>query len=237
MRTPGARVRHRIRDRRVSAVARRVRRDNLTYLTAAKLRRLERCLAVVERQGIAGDVLEAGVALGGSSIVLAATMGPGRRFFGYDVFGMIPAPSERDDEKSHARYRQIARGLSPGLGGGTYYGYQDDLYGQVVRTFERYGIKVDGRRVSLVPGLFEDSLHPPGPVALAHVDCDWYDAVGCCLARISAVLSPGGFIVLDDYFDYGGCKEATHEFLAAEPSFSFDVYGENAVLRRANTEG
>jgi O-methyltransferase len=43
--------------------------------------------------------------------------------------------------------------------------------------------------------------------------------------------------VLDDYFDYGGCKEATHEFLAAEPSFSFDVYGENAVLRRANTEG
>jgi O-methyltransferase len=96
---------------------------------------------------------------------------------------------------------------------------------------------VDGKRVSLVRGLFRTPLHPPGPIALAHFDCDWYDAVRCCLVRISSGLSPGGFIVLDDYFDYGGCTEATHELLAAEPSFSLDASGENAVLRRTSRRG
>src|SRR4051794_31256561 len=74
--------------RGLSPVARAVRERRLTYLRPERLRALERCAARVNRERVAGDFLEAGLALGGSAIVLAAHMGAGRRFHGYDVFGM-----------------------------------------------------------------------------------------------------------------------------------------------------
>jgi len=58
-------------------------------------------------------------------------------------------------------------------------------------------------------------LQLDSPVALAHIDCDWYEPVACCLKRIGAQLSRGGVIVVDDYNDYGGCRTACHEYLAA----------------------
>jgi O-methyltransferase len=77
---------------------------------------------------VSGDVLEFGVALGGSAIVLAGIAGLAhRRFYGFDVFEMIPAPtSEKDDEKSKQRYNLIASGKSEGIGGDLYYGYRNN---------------------------------------------------------------------------------------------------------------
>lgn len=43
--------------------------------------------------------------------------------------------------------------------------------------------------------------------------------------------APGGDIVLDEYHDYGGCKQATEEFLTGRPDFD-RVEGENLILRR-----
>src|SRR5262245_22344343 len=86
-----------LRGDRISAVARRVKEQKLTYLSSQKIRHLERCLRDVEARKVPGLILEAGVALGGSSILLAAQMGRDRSFRGYDVFGQIPPPSERDD--------------------------------------------------------------------------------------------------------------------------------------------
>ena len=109
---------------------------------------------------VPGDVAEFGMALGGSAIVLArhATR-RGRGFHGFDVFGMIPPPtSEKDDDKSRDRYRKIATGESRGLGGDLYYGYRDDLYADVCRSFTRFGLEIDNSTVSLHKGLFEETL-------------------------------------------------------------------------------
>jgi hypothetical protein len=86
-------------------------------LSVDKLENLTWALGAIAADGVLGDVIEAGVALGGSGIVLASGMGPRRRFAGYDVFGMLPARGEADDAKSHARYEVIASGASKGLGG------------------------------------------------------------------------------------------------------------------------
>src|SRR6266852_1157120 len=117
------------RKRQLSDLARAVSRARLTYLSAVKLRNLERCLRQIEDGDIPGDCLEFGVALGGSAILIAAQMGPHRQFTGYDLFGVIPPPSERDDERAHERYRVIASGNSPGIGRDRYYGYEPDLLG------------------------------------------------------------------------------------------------------------
>lgn len=219
----------------LSPDARQVREERLTYLTPEKLKRLEGGLREVLKRGVPGDVLEFGVALGGSAVLLAKrARGSGRRFAGFDVFAMIPPPtSEKDDAKSKERYEVIAAGRSKGIGGDDYYGYREDLYGDVVATFGRHGLAVDGREVALVKGLFEETwpVHGSQAVAFAHIDCDWYDPVKYCLASVAAQLSPGGVMILDDYNDYGGCKTAADEFIANHPGFRFEP-GVNPIIRR-----
>lgn len=217
----------------LSDVARSVRRDRLTYLSPGKLLRIERTLDVALRPDVPGDIVEFGVALGGSAILLARRAAPPRRFFGLDVFAMIPPPaSEKDDARAKQRYQEILEGSSAGIGGDLYYGYRGDLYEHVSRQLSRYGIPVDGERVNLVRGLFEESWPTLGIASLAfvHIDCDWYDPVKYCLEESARRLSRGGAIVIDDYHDYAGCKTAVDEFLAANAAFEM-VDGVNPVLR------
>jgi asparagine synthase (glutamine-hydrolysing) len=56
------------------------------------------------------------------------------------------------------------------------------------------------------------------PVALAHIDVDWYDPVKTCLTRIFPFLAVGGSMIVDDYYSWGGAKKATDEFLATIPN-------------------
>ena len=51
-------------------------------------------------------------------------------------------------------------------------------------------------RLTLIQGLFQDTLQLDEPVALAHLDGDWYESTMTCLTRIAPLLVPGGRIVL-----------------------------------------
>lgn len=213
-------------------LALRVRQERLTYLSRRKLLSLQRCRERVLGR-VPGGYLEAGVALGGSSILLATwAQQEGRWFAGHDVFGMIPPPGERDGEDSHTRYEVIASGESRGIDGrGEYYGYMEDLREVVQGHFEAFGLEVDGDRIALHEGLFEDTLHPTRPIALAHIDCDWHDPVALCIERILPRLSPRGYIVFDDYNDYEGCELAVDEALACHPELELEQRAPNAVVR------
>ena len=214
--TSPRRLRPRLERRLVSPTSREVRERHLTYLPLSSLRAIEWCLRQIRQAGTQGDCIEAGVALGGSGIVIAHLMPPRAEFHGYDVFGLIPPPGVNDGAKPHERYQIIARGESRGLGGATYYGYEENLFDKVVAAFAKFGVPADDDRVSLHRGLFEDTLDLTGrTVAFAHLDCDWYDPVKLCLERIYPVLSPGGFVISDDYYTYDGATRAVDEFLAA----------------------
>ncbi len=218
----------------LSADAKAVRADKLTYLHPPKIRRLER-LALRAMKTTDGCLMEFGVALGGSAILLAKQARlEQRQFHGFDVFDMIPAPtSDKDGEGAKARYEVIASKQSVGIGGQEYYGYRSDLYGDVCRAFDKHGIPVDGAGVQLHRGLFENTLasFPQTTIAFAHVDCDWYDPVKLCLSEIDARSSVGTIILLDDYHHYDGCKTATTEFLQNHPNYRLED-GPNVALVR-----
>jgi O-methyltransferase len=218
-----------------SLLAQKMRRRGLTYLTGAKFVRIEGELDRIAAGGVAGDVVEFGVAAGGSAVVLARfARGDGRAFAGYDVFGTIPPPtSDKDDDKSRSRWATIAGGKARGLRGTTYYGYVENLFDRVSRTMADAGVAPDQRNVRLIKGLFAETwpVDPVGQIAFAHIDCDWYDPVRFCLAAIADRVTPGGAIVLDDYLDYGGCRTATDEFLSTRTDFDV-LGGVNLILRR-----
>lgn len=225
-------IRQRITQHKLQPLTRQVATDRLTYLPAGKLLRIEEALA---RTGaVDGDVLEFGVALGGSAIILANHLPTSKRFIGFDVFGMIPPPtSDKDDEFSRNRYEVIKSGGSKGIGDDQYYGYRDNLFEQVQSSFGKYGMAVDGDRISLHKGLFEDTWRPEfvEAISLVHIDCDWYDPVVFCLDACADKMSPQGIIVIDDYNDYGGCRTAVNEFLASRSDFAFEE-GPNPFLRK-----
>lgn len=190
-----------------------IKGKRLTYLSDRKLRSIVEAVEFIEVHQVPGLIIEAGCALGGSAILITKTKQPERLLRVYDVFGMIPPPTKEDTADVHERYKTIVEGKSTGIAGDPYYGYEDDLYSKVVSNFKAFDAAPDESQVELIKGLLQDTLWVTGPVALAHVDVDWYEPVMTCLERIYPMLSVGGSIILDDYHDWGGCRKATDEFL------------------------
>lgn len=198
----------------VPEIVGRVREHGLTYLGENALFDLYDQVRRVEEQPREGILIEAGCALGGSAIVMAAAKNNDRPLAVYDVFGMIPAPSDQDSEDVHERYRQIVRGESKGIDGATYYGYEEDLLSKVCGNFAAKGYPIEEHRVQLIKGLFQDTLRVEEPVALAHIDGDWYESVKICLERIEPHLVSGGVLIIDDYDCWSGCRRAVNEYFA-----------------------
>ena len=144
---------------------------------------------------------------------------------------MIPPPGERDGADVHERYATIAGGASEGIGGETYYGYRDDLLAEVTDSFARHGLPLADNRVELIQGLFEDTIDLDEPVALAHLDGDWYASTMTCLTRIAPLLAVGGRLVIDDYDAWSGCRAAVEEFFAGRDGFRFERRGRLHIVR------
>ncbi len=219
-------------DPNIATAILRVRRKRLTYLTVPALLDLHEAAARVEANNLPGILIEAGCALGGSAIVLAASKRADRPFYVYDVFGMIPPPSPNDERDAWSRYEEIRMGRSAGIGGDPYYGYQTELRERVTRNFERHGFPLERANIHLVQGLYEDTLYVAEPVALAHIDCDWHDSVWTCLTRIAPHLVVGGTLIIDDYADYSGCKKAVDRYFADKRDrFAFEMRSRLHVVR------
>ena len=82
---------------------------------------------------------------------------------------------------------------------------------QARSTLRRYGVLDD--RITFVPGYFNESLPPEQATAFAlvHIDADAYDSVMDALDRLYSRISPGGYVVVDD-FHLPGVRAAVMDF-------------------------
>lgn len=201
---------------KISSLIEEVRAEKLSYLENYALYELAEAVLTIEKRKLEGAIVETGCALGGSSILMASIKDKSREFYVYDVFGMIPPPTEEDGTDVQERYKTIESGTSQGIGGDTYYGYEENLYQKVVQSFSKFNVDVEPNHVHLVQGLYQDTLQINSLIALAHIDCDWYESVKTCLSRIEPHLVSGGILVIDDYYTWSGCTKAVDEYFAQE---------------------
>lgn len=185
----------------------------LTYLSKKKLTNIINTCNKINENNLPGVFIEAGCALGGTSILISKLKTLERPFYIYDVFGMIPPPTKEDTQDVHERYKTIVKGKSSGLKGNKYYGYEENLYEIVQSNLRCFNIDWKKEKVILIKGLVQDTMKINEPVAFAHIDVDWYEPVKTCLEQIFPNLVIGGSLILDDYYDWGGCRKATDEFL------------------------
>ena len=193
-------------------IIRSVRGDNLTLIGDIQLKDLYDKVVKLEKENVDGIMIEAGCALGGSAIVIATAKKKSRPLYVYDVFGMIPPPSDKDDKDVRDRSEIIRSGKAKGRDGEKYYGYEDNLIDKVTNSFKKHGILLEENNIHLVKGLFEDTLNVKDKVCLAHIDADWYESVMTCLKQIEPNLVTKGVLIIDDYYQWSGCKKAVDEY-------------------------
>ena len=203
-----------------------IRKANLTYLSDKKLITILESLKYINENKIPGCFVEAGVALGGTLCIISGNS-VGRQVYAYDTFTIIPPPSEEDPIESHERYNEIRSGNSKGIGDDIYYGYRSDLLEFVSHNIERICGEESLNRTTLIKGILQDTMEIKSEVAFAHIDVDWYDPVMHSITRIWPMLSFGGVMVFDDYFDWGGCKKAVDIFFKGRNDYDFDFTGGN----------
>lgn len=191
-----------------------------TYVLAA----LHRSLAVP------GDIVEFGIAQGATSALLANELrGSGRTLWLYDSFAGLPAPTAED------RLKDDIFGL------GAIERYRGEMAcprAEVEERLRRIGIPAPAVRI--VPGFIADTLPREAPerVAFAYVDFDFYAPIRTALEFLDRTLSPGGWIVVDDYdFFSTGAKQAVDEFVGRRGAdFEFSLprpfAGHFCLLRR-----
>jgi len=174
----------------------RVRRDSLIEISW--LKGLYRLAREVERKGIAGDFVECGVYRGGSAAILGHALKrstAARQLWLFDSFQGMPRPTEADGPSAPALE-------------GDFVGDEENAR----RLLRKVGAPLE--RVKIVAGWFHETFPSVAipRVALLHIDADWYESVRLCLERFYDAVGPGGMVVLDDYFDWPGCKAALEDF-------------------------
>ena len=219
----------------INSDIRRIKSKNLTYLPQGALYNIYKSIKLIEKNNIPGIFVETGCALGGSTILIGLTKSNTRKLNVYDVFDMIPPPSDADGPDVQERYQDIKEGKSKGIKVDLYYGYEKNLLEKVKQNLNDFGLL--NCNINLIKGLYEDTLLLNEPVAFAHIDCDWYSSVMLSLKQIEPNLSNGGVMIIDDYYNWSGCKKAVDEYFydkRKKDSYRFQVKNRKLIITKNN---
>lgn len=168
-----------------------------------RLENLEALIVDIVRRQVPGDLVETGVWRGGATIfmrgVLKGLGAPSRRVWACDSFAGLPRPDtekyQADAGDTHWTFAELAVALD-----------------EVRANFARY--RLLDEQVHFLPGWFRDTL-PTAPIeriSLLRLDGDMYESTHDALEALYPRLSPGGYLVVDDYGAIPACRQAVIDY-------------------------
>jgi hypothetical protein len=195
------------------------RAAGFTMTSSENLAALVDAIRYLIRAQVPGAFVECGVWRGGSMMAAALTLldqnDRSRDLYLFDTFQGVPPPSDKDKDPSGRPAAEVMRERpDPNAPGGTWcYASLDDVRSNMTST----GYPAD--RIRYVEGKVEDTIPSAAPeqIALLRLDTDWYESTRHELIHLFPRLSNGGVLVLDDYGDWQGARQATDEYFAAHP--------------------
>lgn len=171
----------------------RKRMENLRAVTSAAI-----------EAGVPGDFIETGVWRGGACILMRAILkaygDTDRTVFVADSFAGLPEPDAEkytaDAGDTHHSVDVLAVSLK-----------------QVQANFDVYGLRDE--QVRFLKGWFKDTLHdaPIDKLAVLRLDGDMYESTWDAMSALYAKVSPGGYVIVDDYHAVAACKKAVHDYV------------------------
>ena len=175
----------------------------LTMIGKRRLDNIQACVESVLRDGVPGDLIEAGVWRGGGAIFMRAILrayGDTRRtVWVADSFRGLPRPNLDKYPADRGYDLSVWRTLAVSAQ-------------QVRENFSRFQLLDD--QVQFLEGWFADTL-PTAPIerlAIMRLDGDLYESTLDALTHLYPKLSSGGFAILDDYYNSPPCRQAVDDF-------------------------
>jgi len=164
-----------------------------------RMRNIRWIFQQVIEEGIPGDFLEAGAWRGGTCIYFRALIKAydliDRTVWVADSFEGMPMPKNSKDGSDHSTESYLSVSLE-----------------QVKANFSRFGLLDD--QVQFLKGWFSESL-PDAPVdrlAILRLDGDLYHSTIDVLNTMYDKVSIGGYVIIDDYYSWPGCRRAVRDF-------------------------
>lgn len=173
-----------------------------TMIGRRRLDNIQYCMETVLDEGIEGDVIETGIWRGGAIIlmrgILAAYGITDRIVWGADSFAGVPPPTLAEDQQLDISERV--------------YPFLTVSLDEVKALVTKYDMLDDN--VRFLQGWFKDTL-PGAPIqrlSVLRLDGDLYESTMDALNPLYGKVSPGGFIIVDDYYSCQPCKKAIDTF-------------------------
>lgn len=178
---------------------------NNTMCSKKRVEALAKAIHFVIDNNVPGDFVECGTWKGGLAALMLynAKRTEDKRLYVYDTFEGMPEPGENDCGTSKRMYEENKGDwCRAGL----------DVVKSVLR-------EVDASYSDLcylIKGKVEDTLDlmAPQTIALARLDTDWYESTKKELEVLYPLVVANGFVLIDDYSDWNGCRQAVDEYLA-----------------------
>ncbi|KAB2970943.1 macrocin O-methyltransferase [Streptomyces sp. SS1-1] len=174
-----------------------------TMVSPESLDNVQYCVETALADGVPGDLIETGVWRGGICVLMRAILKAhgvkDRRVWVADSFEGVPEAGDG----SHPLDQEMAlHNLNTVL----------SVPADAVRAvFASYGLLDD--QVEFLEGWFNETL-PAAPIeslAVLRLDGDLYVSTMDSLSALYPKLSPGGFVIIDDY-NMAPCRAAVHEY-------------------------
>jgi O-methyltransferase len=167
-----------------------------TQVSADRQQNLARLCQILESEGIPGAIVECGVLDGGTAGLMAYfTAKSNRSVELFDAWKGLPKSTVEDGPEGKKWESQVVG--SPRCVVHYHTGWFHETFPKVEL----------------------------GEIALLHVDCDFYDPVKLTLETWYPKVIFGGFVQLDDYGSFEGCRKATDDFLIAHPELTLETNG------------
>jgi len=172
-----------------------------TMVGLRRLQNVEECVSRVIEEGIPGDLIETGVWRGGVVIFMRAVLeaygDTSRTVFAADSFRGLPPPDTAYPADATSRLH-----TAPAL---------SISRADVEQNFALYGLLDE--RVKFLEGWFADTLPSLArhTWAVIRLDGDMYQSTIEALTNLYPNVSPGGFVIIDDY-GYGPCRQAVTDY-------------------------
>lgn len=184
--------------------------EKLSAYTMVGMHRLSNaqfCVESVLEQGVPGDLVETGVWRGGVTIlmkgVLEAYEDDTRRVWVADSFAGLPPPNPDKFPADKGIHLEKHKTLAISLD-------------EVRSNFARYNLLDE--RVRFLKGLFQETL-PTAPIeqiAVLRLDGDLYESTIVALENLYPKVSPGGYVIVDDYGAMLACRQAVMDYRKAQ---------------------
>ena len=173
---------------------------------------LIKSLHYINKKKVIGDIVECGIWRGGNLFLAKKIQDKyykeiKRKLYGFDTFEGMSEPSNHDGIRINKIYQNFKNNNEPWAKASL-----DDVKNFSKKLFS------DIDEFNFVKGKVEDTLKDkknlPDKISLLRLDTDLYESTKIELNILYPLLVEKGILIIDDYGDFPGCRQAVDEYFS-----------------------